>query len=267
MKRKSTFSISPPSKGEIRYRLQVAYDGTTFHGFAINPDVKTIEGLLTESITKVLGSTPVLTCAGRTDAGVHAKAQIVSFDSKPFDPVTIQRSLNKLCAPYVAISSIEEASDDFSARFSALGRTYRYRVLNQEQPDPFLARYSWHVRNPASIERMNHAGQFLIGEHDFSSFCRKRSINIDGKQILASLTREVTALNWEAVDENILELWITANAFCHQMVRSITGTLIDIGTGKIEQSSIIDILDARDRNLAGQVAPPHGLTLWKVDYQ
>tara|TARA_B110000014_G_scaffold206894_1_gene157705 strand:- start:427 stop:771 length:345 start_codon:yes stop_codon:yes gene_type:complete len=114
---------------------------------------------------------------------------------------------------------------------------------------------------------MNHAGQCLIGEHDFSSFCRKRSIDIDGKQILASLTREVTALRWEAIDENILELWITANAFCHQMVRSITGTLIDVGIGKIEESSIIEVLNARDRNIAGQVAPPHGLTLWKVDYK
>ena len=267
MRRQSTFSVSPPTSGEIRYRLQVAYDGTCFHGFAKNPDVETVEGLLAESISKVLGSTPVLTCAGRTDAGVHAKAQVVSFDSKPFDVVKIQRALNKLCGPYVAISSIEETSDDFSARFSAKSRTYRYRVLNQMDPDPFLGRYSWHVRTPVSIEKMNLAGQILIGEHDFSSFCRKRFIDVDGKQIIASLTREVTALRWEAIDENILELWVTANAFCHQMVRSITGTLVDIGVGKIEESSIIEVLHARDRNFAGQVAPPHGLTLWKVDYQ
>ena len=113
---------------------------------------------------------------------------------------------------------------------------------------------------------MNAAGQKLIGEHDFSSFCRKRIIDIDGKQVVASLMREIQSLRWEEADDNLLELWITANAFCHQMVRSITGTLVDIGTGKICQSSILDILEAHDRNSAGQVAPPHGLTLWKVTY-
>ena len=113
---------------------------------------------------------------------------------------------------------------------------------------------------------MNTAGQELVGEHDFSSFCRKNIIEINGEQVHASLTREVTSLRWDATENNLLELWITANAFCHQMVRSITGTLVDIGVGKLDERSIEEILEGRHRNLAGQVAPPHGLTLWNVGY-
>ncbi len=266
MNRPDSPSIALPLSGEERYRMTVSYDGAPFHGFAKNPGVDTVEGLLAQTINKVLGKIPLLTCAGRTDAGVHAKAQVVSFDAVPFDTKKILKSLNKLCSPHVVVTSIEKTSDNFSARFSAKSRTYRYQVLNQENPDPFLARYSWHVRAPISIEKMNAAGQKLIGEHDFSSFCRKRIIEIGGNQVVASLMREVQSLRWEEADGNLLELWITANAFCHQMVRSITGTLVDIGTGKISQSSILGILEAHDRNSAGQVAPPHGLTLWKVTY-
>jgi len=266
MKRPDSPTINPPPRGEIRYRLTVAYDGTSFHGFARNPDVKTVEGLLTGALAKVIGRIPVLTCAGRTDTGVHAKAQIVSFDSEPFEIEKIQKALNSICGPSVAVSNIEQTSDDFNARFSAKSRTYRYQVLNQRDPDPFLSRYSWHIRAPVSIEIMNQAGQQLLGEHDFTSFCRKRTIEIEGKQTLASLKREITSLRWEATDQNLVELWITANAFCHQMVRSITGTLIEIGLGKISESSILEILEARDRSVAGQVAPPHGLTLWEVCY-
>tara|TARA_B100000131_G_scaffold314677_1_gene351896 strand:+ start:60 stop:860 length:801 start_codon:yes stop_codon:yes gene_type:complete len=258
--------ISPPLEGEKRYRLTISYDGTLFHGFAKNPDVDTVEGLLNEALQKLLGTAPSLTCAGRTDAGVHAKGQIVSFDSIPFEMTKIQKALNTLCSPYVVITAIEEAGGDFSARFSAKNRTYRYQVLNQAHPDPFLSRYSWHVRAPISIERMNSAGQELVGEHDFSSFCRKNIVVINGEKVHASLTREVTSLRWDVSEDNLLELWITANAFCHQMVRSITGTLVDIGIGKLDETSIEKILKGRHRNLAGQVAPPHGLTLWNVGY-
>ena len=113
---------------------------------------------------------------------------------------------------------------------------------------------------------MKAAGQELLGEHDFSSFCRKNIMEIDGQKVAASLIREIKTLHWEVPDKNLIELWVTANAFCHQMVRSITGTLVDIGVGKIDEFSILEILNARDRNMAGQVAPPHGLTLWDVNY-
>ena len=113
---------------------------------------------------------------------------------------------------------------------------------------------------------MNTAGQGLLGEHDFSSFCRKHILEIEGQKISASLIREIKTLRWEVSEKNLIELWITANAFCHQMVRSITGTLVDIGVGKIDEFSMLEILNSRDRNMAGQVAPPHGLTLWNVNY-
>ena len=259
-------SIAPPPEGQTRYKLTVSYDGTTFHGFAKNPGVETVEGLLIEALHKVLGKAPTLTCAGRTDAGVHAKAQIVSFDSVPFEINRIQNALNALCHPSVVITSIEETTDDFNARFSAKSRTYRYQILNQAHPDPFLSRYTWHVYSPISIEKLKTAGQELLGEHDFSSFCRKNIMEIGGQKVPASLIREIKTLRWEVPDKNLIELWVTANAFCHQMVRSITGTLVDIGVGKIDEFSMLEILNARDRNMAGQVAPPHGLTLWNVNY-
>tara|TARA_Y100001970_G_scaffold89602_1_gene112962 strand:- start:503 stop:1303 length:801 start_codon:yes stop_codon:yes gene_type:complete len=259
-------SVAPPPKGERRYKLTMSYDGTTFHGFAKNPGVETVEGLLIQALQKVLGKAPTLTCAGRTDAGVHAKAQVVSFDLVPFEIEKVQKALNALCYPFVVITSIEETADDFNARFSAISRTYRYQILNQAHPDPFLSRYTWHVYTPISIEKMNTAGQQLLGEHDFSSFCRKHVLEIEGQKVSASLIREIKTLRWEVSDDNLIELWITANAFCHQMVRSITGTLVDIGVGKIDGFSILEILSARDRNIAGQVAPPHGLALWNVNY-
>ena len=258
--------IKPPPEGEERYRMSVAYDGLPFRGFAKNPGVETVEGLLLESIEKVLRVTPVLVCAGRTDAGVHAKAQVISFDAAPFEIPRLQKALNSLCSPAVVVTSIEKTEEDFNARFSAISRTYRYQVLNQENPDPFRSAYSWHVSGKLSVEAMNLAGSALIGEHDFSSFCRKRTVEIEGKEIETSLKREVKELRWEVIDGNGLELWITASAFCHQMVRSIAGTLIDIGLGKLQDLSISEILNARDRNKAGRVAPPYGLTLWEVEY-
>ena len=228
--------------------------------------METVEGLLIQALHKVLGKAPILTCAGRTDAGVHAKAQIISFDSVPFEIFKMQKALNSLCHPSVVITSIEETADNFNARFSAKSRTYRYQILNQAHSDPFLSRYAWHVYSPISIEKMNTAAEQLVGEHDFSSFCRKHVLEIEGQKVPASLTREIKTLRCEVSDKNLIELWVTANAFCHQMVRSITGTLVDIGVGKIDEFSISKILSERDRNVAGQVAPPHGLTLWNVSY-
>jgi tRNA pseudouridine38-40 synthase len=254
--------------------MLVAYDGAAFHGFAANPGVATVAGTLAKSMQRILGYEPTLTCAGRTDAGVHGWGQVVSFDGDLGDSDRLIRSLNALCGPSLVVRSIDVAADDFDARFSAVARTYRYRVLNRDVPDPFVASTTWHVVDQLDLEAMNRAGRDLVGEHDFGSFCRKRMVHVGGEEIAASLTREVSGVEWSRIqarfvgdsDTDIIELWISARAFCHQMVRAITGTLVDVGRGRIAPDAIPAILSARDRNAAGPVAPPHGLTLWSVDY-
>ncbi|HJM97663.1 MAG TPA: tRNA pseudouridine(38-40) synthase TruA [Acidimicrobiales bacterium] len=258
--------VSLPQEGMKRYKAFVTYDGTPFHGFAPNPDVETVGGKIRDSLEKVLGKETNITCAGRTDAGVHAEGQVISFNAGPIDEKQLERSLNQLCSPHIGIRSLEETDPTFDARFSAKSRTYRYQILNQDYPDPFLQRFVWHVHDHLDTDSMQTASTMLIGEHDFSSFCRKRIVKIDGLKTEASLTREIHSIEVTKKESNIIEIWITASSFCHQMVRSITGTLVDVGLGKTESYTITSILAEKNRNAAGRVAPPQGLTLMKVKY-
>ena len=257
--------VSPPSHGMNRYRALVSYDGGSFHGFAENPDVETVAGQLRQSLEKILGHKIHLTCAGRTDAGVHAEGQVISFDAEAFDIEKTERSLNKLCAPFITVRDLQKTSDSFNARFSATCRTYRYRILNDQYPNPFTHRFAWHIQTHLDLDSMQRAAQDVIGEHDFSSFCRKATILVDGKEEDASLTREVISITVKN-EGSFLEVWITATSFCHQMVRSIVGTLVAIGKGRLDKSEISSIISKKDRNSAGPVAPPQGLTLMEVGY-
>jgi tRNA pseudouridine38-40 synthase len=231
-----------------------------------------VAGTLIEALEKVLGHPVELTCAGRTDAGVHGWGQVVSFDSWPSERKphrltdgTVKAAINGLCGPSIVVRDLTIADrGDFSARFDATARRYRYTVLNREVPDPFLAATSWHVPRPLDLVRMQAACDPLIGEHDFTSFCRRPKDQPD-----ASLTRRVLDARWEvdeAAGEGVLRFWIEATAFCHQMVRAITGTLVDAGLGKRTPADVMAALRAKDRSAAGPVAPPHGLCLWEVLY-
>jgi tRNA pseudouridine38-40 synthase len=250
----------------VRVRATVAYDGTGFAGFAPQPRQKTVAGTLAAALGKVLNHPVELTCAGRTDAGVHAWGQVVSFDASAegFDPTRLRRSVNKLLAPRISVRSVVEAEPGFDARFSATSRRYRYTVLGAPVADPFLASTAWWIDKPLDLRAMRLACDPLLGEHDFSSFCRVPKDKPD-----ASLERRVLDARWE-VDEHddgqLLRFWIEANAFCHQMVRSLVGTLVDVGLGRTRAGEMTSIIRARDRAAAGQVAPPHGLCLWEVHY-
>ena len=147
-----------------------------------------------QSLEKIIGHEIHLTCAGRTDAGVHAEGQVISFDAVTFDIEKIERSLNKLCAPFITVRNLQKTNDLFNARFSATCRTYRYRILNDDYPDPFSHRFAWYIQTQLDIDSMQRAAQAVVGEHDFSSFCRKATILIDGKEEEASLTREVISI-------------------------------------------------------------------------
>jgi tRNA pseudouridine38-40 synthase len=258
------FDPPPPTASgpSVRVRLVVAYDGSGYHGFAPQPGVPTVGGTLAEAIEKVARIPVELTCAGRTDTGVHAWGQVVHVDlPADTDLERLHRSLLKLCGPQIVVRDLEVVPDDFDARFSARSRTYRYRVLNSPVPDPFTAHLAWHVPAPLDRDLLDLACDPFLGEHDFSAFCRRPKGEDE-----VSLVRRVLRAGWTDLGEDHLRFEIEAAAFCHQMVRSIVGTVVAAGSGTPRAGDIRAILASGDRSQAAPIAPPHGLTLWEVDY-
>lgn len=255
--------VATPS-ATVRVRLLVAYDGSGFHGFARNPGIRTVAGALTEALEKVLRHPVRLTCAGRTDAGVHAWGQVVSFDAREdVDLVTLARAVNRLLGAAVVVREAAVVAAGFDARHSALARRYRYTIVNRPVPDPFLAATTWHVTEPLDLGALRLACDPLLGEHDFSSFCRKPKVP-DG--VAFSMTRRVRDARWHDLGDGILRFDIEATAFCQQMVRSIVGLLVEVGIGKRRAGDVAGIVAARDRAASAPPAPPQGLVLWEVMY-
>ena len=246
--------------------MTVAYNGAGFHGFAAQKSgVRTVAGELLAAVERVVGVPVDLTCAGRTDAGVHGWGQVVSLDLPAgVDVAGLQRSLNKMLAPAVVVRSASVAADGFDARRWATGRSYRYTVVNRPVPDPFLAAFAWHIEEPLEVRSMQLACDALIGEHDFTSFCKKPPSSTIGAP--PSMVRVVRDARWVDCGDGVLRFEIEASAFCHQMVRSLVGTLVAVGRGKKKAGDMAWILRSRDRSLASSPAPPHGLVLWEVTY-
>ncbi len=270
----------------------VAYDGSGFHGFAPNPNVATVVDVLTDAMSRITRHAVNLVGAGRTDAGVHAWGQVVSCDI----PSTTQldnliRRVNRMCGPRLVIRSGEWVSDEFNARFSAQWRHYRYTVLNGPIGNPLMTSNVWHVARPLMLPAMQLACDPLIGEHDFTTFCRKP--HVAQGATAPSMRRRVMLARWTDVTDasdvfdrsmapgavgsggadgfhlsaaRVLRFEIRANAFCHQMVRSIVGTLVDVGRGRFHAGDIRSLMLARDRQAAAEVAPARGLVLWEVGY-
>lgn len=253
-----------PEPPVVRVRLLVAYDGTGYHGFAAQPGQKTVAGALTKVIEPVVGHRVDLTCAGRTDKGVHAWGQVVSFDvaADRAVPDTLARAVTKRCGPAIVVREAALVDGAFDARFSARARTYRYTVVNRPVPDPFLARVAWHVPQPLDLELLELACDPFLGEHDFSAFCR-RPKDTDTDE---PLRRRVTAAGWTDLGEGVLRFEITAMAFCHQMVRSVVGSIVAAGHGRLRAGDLRGILRSGDRANAAPLAPAHGLCLWHVTY-
>jgi tRNA pseudouridine38-40 synthase len=239
------------------YRLTIAYDGSGFHGYARQPEVRTVQGELEAALFMHLGEVET-SVAGRTDKGVHAAGQVVSFDvPEHLDEARLLRSLNRQLAPEIAAIDIRQVDPGFSARFSATGRAYVYRILNREAPDPFLATTTWHFATPLDRDAMNVASAAFIGEQDFASLCRKSGDR--------STVRHVRAAEWVRHGD-LLEFGVSASSFCHQMVRSMVAICVDVGRAKIDAADVPGILAAKDRHAARGAAPPHGLTLVNVEY-
>jgi tRNA pseudouridine38-40 synthase len=256
-------SLFDSPSGPAKVRLVVAYDGTGFRGFAAQPSqprVRTVGGALGAAIEKVLRHSVELVCAGRTDAGVHARGQVVSFEAEPgLDPWRLQTALNSMLGPEIVVRSADIVDPAFDARRSATARSYVYTIVNRPVADPFLARYAWWVAEPLDIRVLRLAADVFVGEHDFAAFCRKGP---EG----SSTTRRVLTSRWTDDNDGVLRFEIRANAFCWQMVRAIVGTLVEVGNGKRRPGELMAVLRGADRAAAGQLAPPHGLCLWDVEY-
>lgn len=241
------------------YRLDLAYDGSGFRGYALQVGQRTVQGELESALSKLMGSRVEAAVAGRTDAGVHARGQVVSvhLDAQLDDLDKLQRSLNGLIGPEISVTGVREEADDFHARFSANWRRYLYRIDPRPAPDPLLRHMAWHVGRGLDREAMRAVASAFEGQHDFSSFCK----SVEGK----SNVRRVEHSQLREADD-LLEFWIKANAFCHQMVRSLVGYMYDVGRGFLPPDAVAEVIAAGDRSAVATVAPPHGLTLWEVGY-
>lgn len=218
-----------------------------------------MQGDLDAALERLLGAPVRSTGAGRTDAGVHALAQVVSVADVPADVDTsrVKHALNAICGPSIAVTGIRLVEDSFDARFSARSRTYAYAVLLSDTPDPFLARTTLRHQAPLDVGAMREAAGHLVGRHDFSSFGRVE----EG----AAAERTLYELSL-AQEGRLLRITARANAFIQQMVRSLVGTLLHVGEGRRTPGTMPGILEARDRSAAGPVAPPHALCLVAVEY-
>ena len=242
-------------------RSTLAYDGTGFHGWARqrDPAIRTVEGEIVGVLAPVLGKVPRLSVAGRTDAGVHARGQVVSFaTTSVLPPDGIQALLNGRLAPEVVVLQSRWVSDHFDARFSAVAREYHYMIQTASVPDPFTARFAWHHPRDLALRQMRAAASQLVGTHDFRSFCRNPGAD---RSTVRSLHRLAISRTGDRVTFRV-----RADSFLHQMVRSLVGTLVAVGNGKLPPDSMEAVLRARDRAAAGPLVPPHGLTLARVVY-
>lgn len=249
--------------------LKLAYDGTAYSGFAEqkDPQVLTVAGELRRALETFLRRPVELCCAGRTDAGVHAVAQYVSFPVLEDELLITQqrwlRAMDALLPRDIAVSAVYTAPDAFSARFDALSRTYRYRIAARPAR-PVLSRpHVWWIRRTLNVSAMEEAAQHLLGEQDFKSFCRATSAV--GKPTHRNVMRAEFSQETQ-LGEDVLAFTIEGNAFLHSMVRTIVGTLVEVGEGRREPSWVKDALAACDRSAAGPTAPACGLCFMDVKY-
>ena len=243
-----------------RYKLLIEYDGVPFAGWQIQADQLTVQGLLTAAIEALSGEKTLVQGAGRTDAGVHARAQVAHVDLvKDWDADTIRDALNAHLRPHpVAVLAAGRVADDFNARTSAVRRHYLYRIINRRPDLTLEAGRAWRVPRPLDAVAMHAAAQRLVGKHDFTTF---RSTECQAK----SPVKTLDVLNVERNGDEVYVLAL-ARSFLHNQVRSMVGSLVAVGEGKWSADDLAKALDARDRTACGPVAPPDGLYLMKVDY-
>ena len=243
----------------MRYRLLIEYDGTPFHGWQIQPNCETVQEVLEKAFETALRYRPSVVGSGRTDTGVHARGQVVHVDlTDAIDVYKVRRSLNGLLPRQIAVLDMKEVSDDFHARFDAKKRSYKYHVSIEKHP--LSSHRSYIIWREPDFDAMNEAANFLLGTHDCSAFCRIQS---ETKNRVCTISEAF----WKR--ETYKGDWvfnISADRFLHGMVRTIVGTLLEVGYGKRNAEDMIELIQSKDRTLAGPAAPPHGLVLEEVVY-
>ncbi len=256
--------------GFTRLRIDFGYDGTDFFGWSKQPDLRTIQGAFLEALTLIFGESDIdfsLRVAGRTDAGVHALNQVAHFDLTVSQLARLGREtiddiaykLNRLLADDIRVSKVGVAPAGFDARFSAINRRYRYRLAdNLAFKNPLETRFTLDVAGQLDIDAMNEAGAHLLGLHDFASFCKPR----EGSTTI----RELQEITVSRVAGQVVEVEIQADAFCHNMVRSIVGALIAVGQGRATPAKIKQLLEQTNREGSYKVVSPHGLSLLAIGY-
>ena len=243
----------------MRFRAIVEYDGTDFAGWQLQPAAVTIQGTLEKALATILGHAVRVEAAGRTDAGVHARGQVVAFETvRPVDPRKLLKSWNALAGPAIAIHELTEARAEFDPRRDAKRRTYEYRIHNAPFASPFTRRFAWHVHEPLEADAMNAAAGVLVGEHDFSAF---QAADCDAENAVREVFESHVTRNGEELVHRIV-----ATAFLRHMVRAIVGTLVEVGHGERSVADFERVFVARERTQAGPTAPAHGLCLVRVDY-
>lgn len=250
-------------------RLNLAYDGTDFHGWQRQPHVQTIEEALAKAIQEITGDDVRVIGSGRTDAGVHAAGQVANFKTLcPIPCGGLVKALNDTLPAAIRVRKADEVAATFHARYSAKSKTYRYRILHAPVCPPFLARYVYHHPYPLDCRAMAQAARPLVGEHDFTSFAGTDPTDKGRKKRRGENVRRVFRSRIAVREKLPLIVYdIRGSGFLHHMVRNIVGTLLEIGSGKRSPGDIPEILAARDRCKAGETAPASGLCLVKVDYQ
>ncbi len=249
----------------MNYRLLIQYDGTDFHGWQVQENDRTIQGEL-ERVISTLEDAPVhVAGSGRTDAGVHAEGQVANvIVNRRFEPERLKMAINGNLWRDIRIMNVERVPDEFHARFSAVRKTYIYRIVNAPVISPFWRRYAHHESKPLDVSRMLVAARLMLGEHDWTAFC---SAQADGENRVRTIMDFTIESHWDTrAQASLIEFRITGNGFLRYMVRSIVGTLIDVGRAEKDSDTIQTALVTGDRNLAGKTAPAHGLTLFNVEY-
>lgn len=243
----------------VRLRLDLAYDGGAFHGWAAQPSLRTVQGEIETAIQTVqrLDQPPSLTCAGRTDTGVHARGQVAHVDLEA-DPEGLARRLRRILPPDITLLDLAEASPGFDARFSALERRYVYRLADRPGLDPLLRGHVVAWPRELDVGAMNEAAAQLLGEHDFAAFCRKRAG--------ATTIRTLLELRVSRSIDGLVETTVRADAFCHSMVRALMGALVAVGEGRHEPAWAATVLTSAVRDPRVRVMPAHGLVLEEVVY-
>ena len=257
------------------WKLTVAYDGTPYHGWQIQPGLPTVQGTLARALHHITGETVLPQGSGRTDTGVHALGQIASFSlESPIPGPNLQRALNHLLPTSIRIVAVEAVSADFHARHSARRKTYEYRISPEPVCPPTLAPFVWNCTWPLDLAAMQRAATYVVGTHDFTSFAatepdlsaRSSDEGTSDATNEKSAIRTIFASDWHS-ESGLLIYQVTGSGFLHHMVRNLVGTFVDVGRGRTPADTLPKILEARSRPAAGPTAPPQGLFLVSVDYE